>query len=119
MEIEKNVRLFFLITEKIAEGIYTINILWDKQIFNKLGPTIKINIYKSLVRSVLTYGAEVWILNSKFKSKLASTEMDFLRRSARCSKLDRMRNEEIRKRMDYGNSKIEYIHNKQLKWFGL
>ena len=67
-------------------------ILWDKTIFK----TTKINIYKSLVRSVLTYGVETWILILKVKSKLHSTEMDFLMRSARCSKLDRVRSAEIR-----------------------
>ena len=58
-------------------------ILWDKQIFNK-----------SLVRGVLTYDAEVWILNQNWT---------------------KARNDEIRKEMDYQNSIIDYVHSKQLR----
>ena len=45
----------------------------DKQITNKN----KLIIYKSIVRSTMTYGAEIWNLKRKESSKLLSTEMDF------------------------------------------
>ncbi|XP_023230557.1 uncharacterized protein LOC111630653 [Centruroides sculpturatus] len=106
------------IRDRIMKGRSMIRMLngflRDKQIFK----TTKINIYKSLVLSVITYGAEVWVLNSTFKYKLESTEMDFLRRSVRCSKLDKVRNEDIRKNMDCQNSIVDCIHNKQLTWYG-
>ena len=89
-------------------------ILWDRHIKKET----KINIYKTIVRSVLTYGTETWILNKKIKSKLASTEMDFLRRSSRHSKLEKVRNIEIRRQMNYQESIIDYIQRKQLSWYG-
>ncbi|XP_023237276.1 uncharacterized protein LOC111636290 [Centruroides sculpturatus] len=49
---------------------------------------------------------------------ISGTEMDFLRRSARCSKLDRVRNEDIRKKLEYQNFIVDYIHNKQLPGYG-
>ena len=86
--------------ERIAKGRSTISmlngILWDRHIKKET----KINIYKTIVRSVLTYGTETWILNKKIKSKLASTEMDFLR-SSRHSKLEKVWNIEIRRQMNY------------------
>ena len=66
-----------------------------KQIFKET----KIHIYKSIVRSLMTYGVETWTINSKLNSKLKSTEMDFLR-SARCSKLDGIRNRIIWEKMN-------------------
>ncbi|XP_046674870.1 uncharacterized protein LOC124363653 [Homalodisca vitripennis] len=44
--------------------------------------------------------------------------MDFLRRGARKSKLDRVRNEEIRRTMKRKETIVEAIRQKQLVWFG-
>ena len=104
----------------VGEGLFELylsmlnGILWDRHIQKET----KINIYKTIVRSVLTYGTETWILNKKIKSKLASTEMDFLRRSSRHSKLEKVRNIEIRRQMNYQESIIDYIQRKQLSWYG-
>ena len=56
-------------------------------------------IYRSIVQSVLTYGAEVWDVSAKNKNKLLSTEMDYLRTSCRLRRVDRGRNETIRNMM--------------------
>ena len=45
-------------------------------------------------------------------------EMDFLRRSARCSRLGKIRNNVIREKMDIKNSIIDYIRYKPLNWYG-
>jgi hypothetical protein len=44
--------------------------------------------------------------------------MDYLRRSARVSRLEHISNEEIRKRMDVEGSAIERIQKRGLNWFG-
>ena len=46
-------------------------------------------IYNGIVKSVLIYGAETWILYEDDMRRINATEMDALRRSARISKLDR------------------------------
>jgi len=45
--------------------------------------------YKSMVKSVLTYGAETWSLYEDNRRRIKAAEMDVLRQSARISKLDR------------------------------
>ena len=45
-------------------------------------------------------------------------EMDFLRRSARYSRLEKIRNTVIRKEMNVKNSVIVYVKYKQLSWYG-
>jgi hypothetical protein len=47
----------------------------------------------------LTYGAETSSIKRKYRHKLLATEMVYLRRSARISRLDRVRNETIRTKM--------------------
>ena len=47
-----------------------------------------------------------------------SMEMDFLRRSARCSRLEKITNNVIREKIDIKNSVLEYVRYKQLNWYG-
>ena len=46
-------------------------------------------MYNLIVQSTVTYGAETWKFTKNLGSKLMSMEMDFLRRSARCSILEK------------------------------
>ena len=57
-------------------------------------------IYNSVVKSVLTYGAETWSLYEDDRRRINETEMDALIRSTRISKLDGKTNEYIREKMD-------------------
>ena len=46
-------------------------------------------------------------------------EIDFLKRSARCSRLgEKNRNNVIREKMNIKNSVLDYIRYKQLNWYG-
>ena len=59
-------------------------------------------IYTSLVRSVNTYGAEVWNMGVRNRDRLLATEMDFLKRSCGLTRTNRVRNEKIRRRIEHG-----------------
>lgn len=50
--------------------------------------------------------------------KLLANEMDYLRRSCRKSKLERVGNETIRQSMNMTKNIVEEIEKKQLVWFG-
>ena len=45
-----------------------------------------------------------------------SMEMDFLRRSSRCSRLEKNRNYVIREEMNIKNSVLDYIDTKSMEW---
>ena len=47
-----------------------------------------------------------------------SMEKDFLARSARCSGLEKIRNNVTREKMNAKNSVLDYIRYKQLNWYG-
>ena len=95
--------------------ISTLNsIWWDKHIWKDT----KKYIGKTLVESVATYGSEVWTINNYYKNRLLALEMDYLRRSAKKSKLEHTTNKEIRNIMDAEESIIERIEKKEIRWLG-
>nr|CAH7740812.1 unnamed protein product [Callosobruchus chinensis] len=106
------------IRNKIGQGRNAIrqlnSVLWSKNISAKT----KSMIYKTIVQSICTYGSETWELNKKDRQKLLSLEMDFWRRGARISKLDRIRNDRIREIMNVKQTIIDAIEQKQLIWYG-
>ena len=51
---------------------------------------------------------------TKIESELMSMEMDFFRRPARCSSLEKYKN--IYKKMNTKNLVLDYIRYKQFKW---
>ena len=70
------------------------------------------------MESVLSYGSEIWITNEYYRKRILAVEMDYLRRSARVSRLDHIKNQEIRNRMDAEETVLERIERKGLQWFG-
>ncbi|KAJ9581815.1 hypothetical protein L9F63_003884 [Diploptera punctata] len=78
----------------------------------------KKRILKSVVESMMTYGAEGWTLVEGQKTKILAVEMDGIRRSARVSRLERRRNEEVRQMMDMEETVVERIERRALQWYG-
>jgi len=66
------------------------------------------------------YGAEVWQIPTREINKILSTEMDVLRRSARKSRTERIKNEHIKEIMGVkGKPNItDIIQQKRLQWYG-
>lgn len=106
------------IQHRVAQGrrcTQTLNsLLWSAKIKMKT----KLMIYKAIVEPVLTYGAESWQITSKERNKIQAVEMDYLRRSCRVSKLQHIRNEEIRRRTGMEVTVNDRIDTRQLIWYG-
>jgi hypothetical protein len=66
----------------------------------------------------MVYGRELWAENKSQKSKLQAVEMDYLRRSARKSKLERVPDEEIRRIMQAEETVLDRTEARNLRWFG-
>lgn len=90
------------------------SIWWDKNI--NIGT--KKRIGQTMVDTVLSYGCEVWAMKEEIKRRINAVEMDYLRRSTRTSRLERVRNEDIRKKMHAEETIINRIEKKGLTWFG-
>ena len=66
------------------------------------------------------YGAEVWQIPTREINKILSTEIDVLRRSARKSRMERIKNEHIKEIMRVKGKPdiIDIIERKRLQWYG-
>lgn len=106
------------IQKRITNGRKVIgmlnSILWNKNIINKT----KTIIFKTIFQSIVLYGAETWTVNPHHNRKLIATEMDFWRRAARKSRIERIRNSEIRKIMKAEETILTTIDKKRLNWYG-
>ena len=69
---------------------------------------------------ITLYGAEVWQIHTRKINKILSTEMDVLRRSARKSRMERIKNEHIKEIMGVKEKPdiIDIIERKRLQWHG-
>jgi hypothetical protein len=66
----------------------------------------------------MVYGSELWVENKSKKKKLHAVEMDYLRCSARKSKLEGVPNKEIRRIMQAEETVLDRIEARKLRWFG-
>ncbi|KAJ4440002.1 hypothetical protein ANN_08133 [Periplaneta americana] len=89
-------------------------VLWSRTITMQT----KKRILEVIVENILTYGAEGWSLSEGQKSKIQAVEMDGIRRGARISRLEKRRNEDVRRIMNMEESVIARIESRQLQWYG-
>lgn len=89
-------------------------VLWNTEISTEN----KRRIFTAIVESILTYASETWTMNSCLYSKVQAVEMDFWRRCLKVTRLDKIRNEVVRQRMDVGTSVNERIGARRLRWYG-
>lgn len=101
--------------EKANKTYYALNkgILNKKEVSRKT----KMNVYKAIYRPILTYGCESWVLTKQEKSQIGAIEMKYLRKVRGVTKLDRMRNEDIRRDLEI-ESIEQFIEKRQLGWWG-
>ena len=68
----------------------------------------------------MVYGAEVWQIPTEEINKILSTEMNVLRRSARKSRTERIKNEHIKEIMSVKGKPdvINIIQQERLQWYG-
>ena len=89
------------------------NVICGKSISLKVRGTL----YKSNVRSALTYGAECWTLKVEDERRLKTTEMRILRMICGKTVKDKMNNEKIRE-MTGVERLEEFLREQRLRWLG-
>ena len=84
----------------------------------KMPVELKDKVFKTIIRPAITYGSECWAVKKKDESKrVNSAEMRMLRWARGKTRLDHIRNEDIRKEAHVKPVEI-FLENKRLKWFG-
>jgi hypothetical protein len=83
----------------------------------KTGKTTQMKFYKVMALPVLLYGRETWTIKTKDMNKIQATEMRYLRLVKGCTKLDHIKNEDVRKELDIDSTqyKIENYREKLIE----
>jgi len=61
----------------------------------------KLRIHNMTVKAALKYGSEVWVLKKRDEQLLEAAQMKFLRRLLGITKLDKEKNQSIRKKLGH------------------
>ena len=78
---------------------------------------VKSVVYTTILRPILIYGHESWTLTSRTKSKVQAAEMKVLRLIKGVTRLDRIRNENIRNELGVEEI-LKVVERGQLRWYG-
>ncbi|XP_070034290.1 uncharacterized protein [Nicotiana tomentosiformis] len=93
---------------RLASGV-----LCDK----KLPLKLKDKFYRAVVRPTMLYGAECWLIKNSHIQKMKVAEMRMLRWMCGHTRLDKIRNEDIRERVGMAPMDVK-MREARLKWFG-
>ena len=83
----------------------------------KLSREAKLAVFRSLFKATLTYGQQSWILTERTRSRVQAAEMRFLRRIVGVTRMDRIRNTDIRLELGVEPLLLS-VEKTQLRWFG-
>ena len=83
-----------------------------------LGMNVKKVLYERVVVPTVTYGSESWGMKVTERWKMNVFEMKCLRSMAGVSRLDRVRNEEVRERTGVRRELAARVDMNVLRWFG-
>ena len=78
---------------------------------------VKGKLYKSVVRPALLYGMETVAVTKAQESKMEVAEMRMLRFSLGLTRLDQVRNETVRNRLNVGKLS-DKLRESRLRWYG-
>ena len=81
----------------------------------ELKKATKMRVYNSMVIPTMLYGSETWTMMKRHESRLGATEMAYLRRVEGVTRIDRVRNVDVRKAVKQ-EEVMEKVKRKQRAW---
>ena len=91
-----------------------------KSVLSNIGLGIKAKkcLYEGVIVPTALYGAEAWGMRSAERRKVNVLEMKCLRSLVGVSRMDRVRNEEVRRRVGIEWELSSRVDQRVLRWFG-
>ena len=87
-DIKRRIGLTYAVFSKLSN-------IWNCR---KLALAIKMKVFKAMVIPILMYGSECWTMRKQDEKRILVTEMSWLRKILGVSRLQHIRNDEIRER---------------------
>ena len=81
----------------------------------ELKKATKMRVYNAIVIPTMLYGSETWTMMKRYESRLGTTEMAYLRRVEGVSRIDRVRNADVREAVRQ-EEVMEKVKRKQRTW---
>jgi hypothetical protein len=78
----------------------------------------KVKIYETLVLSILLYNTETWTITAEMERRLRSVEMDCLRKIVGVSRLEHIKNDDIKVALYVTTDIVQRIQLRRLRYFG-
>ena len=75
------------------------------------------NVYKTLVRPAMVYGADTWAVKKAHEKKMEVAEMKILRWMCGVTRLDKIRNDKIRESTKVGEISKK-VQERRMRWYG-
>ena len=101
---------------RIGVAMSTVGAMKAKVFENRgLSCKAKMQVYNAMVVPMMTCGCESWALREKEKSRLQATEMSILRKVAGVTRMDHIRNKEIRHRLQL-RSIVDVVRERRERW---
>ena len=106
------------IEERIEKTLKTYHAMRGSFIRKReISKDTKMTIYRTIYRSILTFGCESWVLNKRLESKLQALEMKYLRGVKGVTRMDKLRNADIREELG-SEALLDFVKKRQLSWWG-
>ena len=105
------------ITHRINKFNNSLHLLYPLMKDRNIPRKVKTIIYTSILRPILTYGHESWTLTTKTRSQIQAAEMRVLRLIKGVTRLDKLRNEDIRRELEVEEI-LKFVERGQLRWYG-
>ena len=105
------------VNDRISTYSMNVGLLYPLLKDRHVPRAVKVLIYKTVLRPILTYGCEAWSLTAATKSKIQAAEMRVLRLIRGVTRRDRLRSENIRAQLQV-KSILHFIEETQLRWYG-
>ena len=80
----------------------------------ELSKATKLRVNNAMVVPTLLYGSETWTLQKRHRSKIQAMEMRYLRKVEGVTRLDRVSNEDIRRRL--GVEAVLAVADRKKEW---
>ena len=105
------------INNRINKFINNLHLLYPLLKDRNIPRKVKLIIYTTILRPILTYGHESWTLTSRTRSKVQAAVVKVLRLIKGVTRMDTIRNVDIRNELEIEDI-LKFIERGQLRWFG-